>query len=580
MSKVFYYIKRYYVMLLMAIALLFVQAMCDLALPDCMSDIVNDGVLGGSIALIMKYGSQMVGITLLGTAASVMVGYLAAKIAANTSRDMRSDVYKKIELFSNAEFDKFSTASLITRTTNDITQVQMLLIMLVRMVFYSPILGVGGTIKALDNSKELSWVIVVGILALVCFILFILLVAMPRMKLMQKLVDRLNLVSRENIEGMLVIRAFNSQEFEYDRFDKANSDLMGVQLFVNRLMIMMQPVMMVIMNLLNVMIVWFGARLVSSYKIDLGTMMAFMQYAMQIIMSFLMLSMMFILIPRAAVSAKRIEEVLETPLTILNKRGAETYEDKFSGDIEFRNVSFAYPGGDDYVLRDISFTAKAGETTAIIGATGSGKSTLVNLIMRFYDVQKGEVIVSGKNIKDVKMGDLRRHIGFVPQKSVLFSGTIKSNLQYGNKDANEDLIHKAARISQAKEFIDGKPEGYDFPIAQGGSNVSGGQKQRLAIARALTKNAPICIFDDSFSALDMKTDRILRQALNDELKGGTFIIVAQRVGTIMNAEQIIVLDNGRIAGKGTHKELLKTCPEYYQIASSQLSEEELLNAKT
>ena len=568
-------------MLLMAIALLFVQAMCDLALPDCMSDIVNDGVLGGSIPLIMKYGAQMVGITLLGTAASVMVGFFAAKIAANTSRDIRSDVFKKIELFSNAEFDKFSTASLITRTTNDITQIQMLLIMLVRMVFYAPILGVGGTIKALDNSKELSWVIVAGILALVCFILFILLVAMPKMKLMQKLVDRLNLVSRENIEGMLVTRAFNSQQFEYKRFDKANSDLTGVQLFVNRLMVMMQPIMMVIMNLVNVMIIWFGSKLVSSYKIDLGTMMAFMQYAMQIIMSFLMLSMMFILIPRAAVSAQRVQEVLETPLSILNKRGAADFDDdNFSGEIEFRNVSFAYPGGDGYVLHDISFTAKAGETTAIIGATGSGKSTLVNLIIRFYDVQKGEVIVSGKNVKDVRIGSLRRHIGFVPQKSILFSGTIKSNLQYGNNNADEELILKAARVSQAKEFIDGKPEHYDFPIAQGGSNVSGGQKQRLAIARALVKDAPICIFDDSFSALDMKTDRILRQALNDELKGGTFIIVAQRVGTIMNAEQIIVLDNGRIAGKGTHKELLKTCPEYYQIASSQLSEEELQNAGT
>lgn len=576
MTKVFLYMKRYYGMLLMAVALLFVQAMCDLALPDYMSDIVNDGVLGGSIPLIVECGSKMVGITLLGTAVSVAVGYLASNIAARVSRDMRRDVYKRVELFSNAEFDKFSTASLITRTTNDITQIQMLLVLLVRMVFYAPILGVGGTMKALENSKSLSWIIIVSLLAIVALIIFILLVAMPKMQLMQKLVDRLNLVSRENIEGMLVIRAFNSQEFEYKRFDKANGDLKDTQLFVNRIMVMMMPIMMLIMNLTNVLVVWFGAKAVSSFKIDIGTMMAFMQYAIQIIMSFLMLSMMFILIPRAAVSANRVSEVLETPITVLNKRNAQAYDDNdFSGDIEFRNVSFAYPGGDDYVLHDISFTAKHGQTTAIIGATGSGKSTLVNLIMRFYDIQEGSVIVSGKDVRDVKMSDLRNHIGYVPQKSVLFSGTIRSNLYYGDNNATQEMIDKAASISQSTEFISSKPDGYETHIAQGGGNVSGGQKQRLSIARALVKNAPIYIFDDSFSALDMKTDKILREALKRETGDSTLIIVAQRVGTIMNAEQIIVLDNGRIVGKGTHKELLKQCPTYYQIASSQLSEEEL-----
>lgn len=578
MSKVFYYMKRYYLWLIVAVVMLFIQAMCDLALPDFMSDIVNDGVMGGSIPLIAKYGLKMIGVTLLGTVVSVFVGYLAANVAAKVSRDMRKDVYKKVELFSNAEFDKFSTASLITRTTNDITQIQNLLVMLIRMVFYAPILGVGGAVKALENSKELSWIIIVSLSAIVILIVFIFLVAMPKMTLMQKLVDKLNLVSRENIEGMLVTRAFNSQNFEFKRFDKANGDLKDTQLFVNRIMVMMMPIMMFIMNVTNILIVWFGARAVSSFKIDIGTMMAFIQYAIQIIMAFLMLSMMFILIPRAAVSANRIKEVLDTPISMKNKRNAQTYGDDFTGDVEFKNVSFAYPGGDGYVLEDISFTAKHGETTAIIGATGSGKSTLINLIMRFYDVQKGEVIVSGKDVKNMKMGDLRKHIGYVPQKSVLFSGTIKSNLYYGDKNATDEMIDKAAEISQSTEFIMSKPDGYDTHIAQGGGNVSGGQKQRLSIARALVKNAPIYIFDDSFSALDMKTDKVLREALKRETGDSTLIIVAQRVGTIMNAEQIIVLDNGKIVGKGTHSELLQNCPTYYQIASSQLSEEELKNA--
>lgn len=578
MSKVFYYMKRYYLWLIVAVVMLFIQAMCDLALPDYMSDIVNDGVMGGSIPIIAKYGLKMIGMTLLGTVVSVFVGYLAANVAAKVSRDMRKDVYKKVELFSNAEFDKFSTASLITRTTNDITQIQNLLVMLIRMVFYAPILGVGGAVKALENSKELSWIIIVSLSAIVILIVFIFLVAMPKMTLMQKLVDKLNLVSRENIEGMLVTRAFNSQNFEFKRFDKANGDLKDTQLFVNRIMVMMMPIMMFIMNVTNILIVWFGARAVSSFKIDIGTMMAFIQYAIQIIMAFLMLSMMFILIPRAAVSANRIKEVLDTPISMKNKRNAQTYGDDFTGDVEFKNVSFAYPGGDGYVLEDISFTAKHGETTAIIGATGSGKSTLINLIMRFYDVQKGEVIVSGKDVKNMKMGDLRKHIGYVPQKSVLFSGTIKSNLYYGDKNATDEMIDKAAEISQSTEFIMSKPDGYDTHIAQGGGNVSGGQKQRLSIARALVKNAPIYIFDDSFSALDMKTDKVLREALKRETGDSTLIIVAQRVGTIMNAEQIIVLDNGKIVGKGTHSELLQNCPTYYQIASSQLSEEELKNA--
>lgn len=578
MSKVFFYMRKYYGMIMLAVALLFVQAMCDLALPDYMSDILNDGVMAGSIPLIVKCGMKMLGITLVGTIAAVIVGYLASNIAARTSRDMRRDVYKKVELFSNAEFDKFSTASLITRTTNDITQIQMLIVMMIRILLYAPILGTGGAIKAIDKSTELSGIIIVGILMIVILILFIFLVAMPKMQLVQKLVDKLNLVSRENIEGMLVIRAFNSQGFEFNRFDKANKDLTKTNLFVNRIMVMMMPIMMLLMNLINVAIIWFGSNLVSSFKIDVGTMTAFMQYAMQIIMAFLMIAMMFILIPRAAVSANRIKEVLETDISVRNKNGAGEFDDDFYGDVEFKNVSFAYPGGDGYVLKDINFTAKRGQTTAIIGATGSGKSTLVNLILRFYDIQKGEITVSGKNIRDIKISKLREKIGYVPQKSVLFSGTIKSNLYYGDKKSTPENIVRAAEISQSTEFINSKPDKYNSHIAQGGTNVSGGQKQRLSIARALVKNAPVYIFDDSFSALDMKTDKILRESLHKEMGGSTLIIVAQRVGTIMNAEQIIVLDNGRIVGKGTHRELLKNCDTYYQIASSQLSEEELANA--
>lgn len=575
MIKLARYIRPYIGMLLCAVALLFVQAITDLALPDYMADIVNTGVMSGDRNFILKTGVIMILVTLLGTAASITVGFFAALIAANVARDLRLDVFSKVSSFSHAEFDKFSTASLITRTTNDISQVQNVLVMMVRLVFYAPILGVGGIIKAVSSSASMSWVIGVAVICLVGVIMVLFSIVMPRFKLVQKLVDRLNLVTRENIEGMLVIRAFNTQRFEEDRLDKANTDLTSTNLFVNRTMALMMPFMMLIMNLTTVIIVWVGAKQVSSFNMDIGDMMAYMQYAMQIIMAFLMMSMMFIMVPRASVSAERIAEVLSTELTVLDDEEPLEFGREFDSAVEFRDVSFCYPGGQDKVLRNISFTARAGETTAIIGSTGSGKSTLVNLMLRFYDVTGGQILIDGKDIRKVSRISLREKIGYVPQKSSLFSGTIKSNLYYADKNSTMDNIEKAARVAQAAEFISGKEEGYDSTIAQGGTNVSGGQKQRLSIARALVKNAPIYIFDDSFSALDLKTDKKLRAALKKETGRSTILLVAQRVGTIMDAEQIVVLDNGRIAGLGTHSELMKSCEVYQQIARSQLSEEEL-----
>lgn len=575
MSKLLQYMKQYIGMILCAIALLFIQAMCDLALPDFMSDIVNTGVMGGNSPFIWKTGGKMLLVTLLGTVASIVMGYFAAMIAASVARDLRSDVFKKVQSFSSSEFDKFSTASLITRTTNDITQIQTLLVMVIRMVFYAPILGVGGVIKALSESTSMTWVIGVAVTCLIGVIAVLFSIAMPKFKQVQNLIDRLNLVIRENLDGMLVVRAFNTQKFEIDRFDKANKDLTAVNLFVNRSISIMMPFMMLIMNLTTVVIVWVGAKQVSSFHMEIGTMMAYMQYAMQIIMAFLMLAMMFILIPRATVSANRIAEVLDTEESILEAKVPEDFDEYFAPNIEFKNVSFHYPGSDGDVLRNINFTAKAGKTTAIIGSTGSGKSTLVNLVMRFYDVTEGEILVGGKDIRKVKKKELRSRIGYVSQKSILFSGTIKSNLLYGDKNSSMENILKASSIAQATEFIDSKEDGYETTIAQGGTNVSGGQKQRLAIARALVKNAPIYIFDDSFSALDLKTDGKLREALKRETGKSTILLVAQRVSTIMDADQIIVLDNETIAGIGTHKELIKTCDVYDQIVRSQLSEEEM-----
>jgi len=572
---VFEYMSAYIGMLLAAMALLGVQAYCDLSLPDYMSDIINTGIFTGNINYIVQTGIKMVLLTLLSAACAVATGYFAARVAANATRDMRFDIFKRVQTFSNPELDKFSPASLITRTTNDITQIQMLIVMMVRMLFYAAIMGIGGTIKAVSESHTMSWIIVGAILAIVIVILIMFKVAMPRMQKMQTLVDKLNLISRENLEGMLVIRAFNSQKFEEGRFDTANRSLTENSLFVNRAMMFMMPTMMFIMNITTVMIVWIGAQQISAMQIDIGKMMAFMQYAMQILFSFLMLSIMFILIPRAAVSANRVKEVLETKTIIKDKVKAVQPRANFVPDIEYENVSFCYPGSDQPVLEHINFKARHGETTAFIGMTGSGKSTLINLLLRFYDVTEGRILVDGIDIRDMKRSDLRDKIGYVPQKSMLFSGTVKSNLLYANRDASDEDLERASRIAQAEEFISSNPEGYDAHIAQLGSNLSGGQKQRLSIARALVKNAPIYIFDDTFSALDMKTDAALRKALHKETSASTLLIVAQRVGTILNAEQIIVLEDGKIVGCGTHHELLQSCAVYHEIALSQLSEAEL-----
>jgi ATP-binding cassette subfamily B protein len=570
--------SEYTGMLLGALALLVIQAICDLSLPDYMSDIVNNGVINGNVNIILQTGIKMLLITLLSAACAIAVGYFAARIAAFTARDMRADVFKRVQTFSNPELDKFSPASLITRTTNDITQIQLLIVMLVRMLFYAAIMGIGGTIKAVSESRTLSWLIVGAVLALVMVIIILFILVMPKMQKMQMLVDKLNLISRENLEGLLVIRAFNSQKFEEARFDNANKAFSVNNLYVNRAMTIMMPTMMFIMNVTTVLIVWVGAHQIAAMALDIGKMMAFMQYAMQIIMAFLMLSIMFILIPRAAVSANRIKEVLDTDTVVKDKKNALRPREDFVPDIEYENVSFCYPGSDQPVLKNISFKAKHGETTAFIGVTGSGKSTLTNLLLRYYDVTEGRILVDGVDVRDMKRSDLRVKIGYVPQKSMLFSGTIKSNLLSADSNATFDNIKRAARIAQAEEFILTMADGYDTHVAQAGSNLSGGQKQRLSIARALVKNAPIYIFDDTFSALDMKTDAALREALHRETGGSTLLIIAQRVGTILSANQIIVLENGEIVGRGTHRELLHNCEVYREIAQSQLSEDELEQA--
>ena len=524
---------------------------------------------------ILKVGGAMLVIALLGGLAAIMVSLFSSRIAAGVARTLRVDIFNRIESFSNNEFDKFSTASLITRSTNDVTQIQTLLTIGIRMLLYSPIMAVGGVIMAINKSSSMSWIIAVACFVLIGLILVVLAVTLPKFKAVQKLIDKLNLVARENLSGLMVIRAFGTRDFEKDRFDKANKDLTKTNLFINRTMSFMMPAMMLIMNGVSLLIVWVGAHQISESTMQIGDMMAFMQYAMQIIMSFLMIAMMFIFVPRAAVSANRIAEVLETKTTIIDPPNPKSLDTGRKGYVEFKDVNFRYQNADEDVLSEISFVAKPGETTAFIGSTGSGKSTLVNLLLRFYDVTQGQVLVNDVDIREVSQKDLRAVIGYVPQRGVLLSGTIDSNLRYGKKDATDEEILTAAQTAQAMEFIDEKTDRFQSEISQGGDNVSGGQKQRLSIARALVKRAQIYIFDDSFSALDFQTDIKLRKALKANTGDSTLLIVAQRVSTIMNAEQIIVLDNGKIVGKGTHKELLKSCPEYYEIASSQLSKEEL-----
>jgi ATP-binding cassette subfamily B multidrug efflux pump len=524
---------------------------------------------------ILRVGGLMLLISLLGGACTIGVGFLASRTSSGVARDIRKQVFKKVESFSSIEFDKFSTASLITRSTNDVTQLQMVIGMSMRMVIYAPIIGIGGIIRALGKSTNMWWIIGLAVAVLLGLIAVVFTLSLPKFKSMQGLIDRLNLVMREHLSGMMVIRAFNKQDDEAVRFDKANRNLTDTSLYVARVMVTMMPVMMLVMNGLTLGIIWVGAHQIAASTMQVGDMIAFMQYAMQIVMAFLMMSMIFIFLPRAAVSGDRIADVLETEIAITDPQNPQPFKEPFSGEIEFRNVTFRYPGALADVLHDITFTARPGETTAFIGSTGSGKSTIVNLIPRFYDVTGGSIRVDETDIRHVRQSDLRDRIGYIPQKGMLFSGTIESNLRYADQDASSETLNEAADIAQASEFITAKPEGFSAEIAQGGSNVSGGQRQRLAIARALVKKPPIYIFDDSFSALDFKTDSALRRALKEKTGDSTVLIVTQRVATVKAADQIIVLDEGRLVGKGKHHELMESCQAYQEIAYSQLSKEEL-----
>ena len=527
------------------------------------------------IKYLMVTGGKMLVVAFLAMLASVTVGLFAARVAAAIGRDLRLRVFEKVVGFSNAEFDRFSTASLITRSTNDIQQIQSLVVMLLRMVMYAPIMAVGGIIKVFHTNMRMSWIIVLAVTLIFMVVFFMFRITMPRFKILQELVDRLNLVTREILTGLPVIRAFSTEKIEKQRFDKANTDLTKTNLFVNRVMMMMMPLMMLIMNAVSVLIVWVGATGVNNGNMQVGDMMAFIQYTIEIILAFLVICMISIMLPRAAVAADRVDEVLNSTTVINDPENPVVMKENNVENLVFDHVGFKYPGAEEEVLHDISFTARPGETTAIIGSTGCGKSTLVNLIPRFYDVTTGAIRIGNNDIRDMRQEDLRNLLGYVPQKGVLFSGTIRSNICYSNPDISDSNMVEAATIAQATEFIDEKPQQYESVIAQGGNNVSGGQKQRLSIARAIAGKPEIFIFDDSFSALDYKTDVVLRNELNKKTKDKIVLIVAQRISTILNADQIIVLDDGKIAGIGTHKELLKSCEAYYQIASSQLSEEEL-----
>lgn len=563
------YFKPYIPYILVAVVLLFAEAMLELALPGYMADIIDDGIIAGDMKQIYKIGILMIGISAAIVLCATGVSLFASKTAARSARDIRKAVFRKVMYFANEEMEDFSTASLITRSTNDIQQIQMATVMTLRLGMFAPVMGIGAIIKALRTSVSLAWTIGIAFGAIVTLMAFMFIITLPKFKVVQEKVDKLNLVMNERLRGILVIRAFNTQKYEEDRFDHANNDLTKLNLFVNRAMSVMMPVMMLIMNLTSILIVWAGAHYIDAGNLEIGSMLAFIQYAMQIIISFLFIAMMFIFLPRAAVSMGRVGEILKKEISITDKENTQEIRDK-CGVVEFKNVSFRYADAEDAVLSDISFTARPGETTAFIGSTGSGKTTLVNLIPRFFDVTEGSITIDGVDIRDMKQHELREMIGYVPQKGMLFSGDIKSNIAYGAEDKSFENIKRAAEVAQAEDFIMEKEEGFNAPVAQGGTNVSGGQKQRLSIARALAKKAPIYIFDDSFSALDFKTDAALRKELKKSAGESTLLIVAQRISTIADADQIIVLNEGRIAGKGTHKELMQTCEIYREIASSQL----------
>jgi len=567
--------------MLIIVVLLFTQAMCELALPGYMSDIINNGIIKMDQSYIYKIGGLMLAVAFCSVICSISANGVAAKVGAVTSRDLRSALFRRVTAFSRAELEEFSTASLITRSTNDVQNIQQTTVMALRFMIFAPCMGIGALVKAIRTSPDLTWTIVLGLVAVLIIMAGLFVAVMPKFKTMQTKLDRLNLVVKERLEGLLVIRAFNTEKHEEDRFGEANTDLTKIYIFVNRAMSILFPAMTLIMSMMGVLIVWKGGQLVDTHSIMIGEILAFLQYAMQVVMSFLFITMMFIMLPRAAVSAGRIGAVLDTKPTISDPEsnagtnGTVLKLPEKKGFVEFKNVSFAYPDASENALENISFTAEPGQTTAIIGSTGSGKSTLITLVPRFYDVTGGEIDIDGLNIKDITQHELHEKIGLVPQKGLLFSGTIASNLQYGKSDATEEEMLEACETAQAMEFINEMPDGFDTEVAQGGTSVSGGQKQRLSIARALIKKPDIYIFDDSFSALDFKTDAVLRKALKEKVGGSTFIIVAQRINTIMDADKIVVMNDGQIAGTGTHRELLKTCEVYKEIASSQLSEEEL-----
>ena len=553
----------------------YVAVMMSLRLPDYSANIVNKGIILQNLDSIWADGRMMIVVALIGGVCTIASVFFAARIATGLARDVRRRVFAQIESFAIADFNQFSTASLITRSTNDIQQIQMTVMMLLRFALMAPLMAVGGIQKALENAPNLTWIITSAVAGLLIIIVMLFAVAVPRFKKLQQLVDKLNLVTRENLTGLRVVRAFHNEKIEQTKFQRVNNELNGLNLFVNRLMMVLDPVMMLVMNLTSIAIVWFGAWLVDAGTLEIGNMMAFLQYAMQVIISFLMISMVFIMVPRAAVSVRRVGEILNTQPSIIDPKQSNHLPADGAGKIEFRDVTFSYPGADLPVLSGISFIAEPGQTTAFIGSTGSGKSTLINLIPRFYDVSAGQILLDGVDIRSITLSELTSHIGYVPQKGVLFSGTVASNITYGNQKASRKELEKATQIAQAAEFINELDSAYDSSIAQGGSNVSGGQRQRLSIARALATRAQIYIFDDSFSALDFKTDAKLRRALAKEMKHKTLLIVAQRINTIMNADKIIVLDEGKIVGQGTHAELMQSCCVYQEIAASQLSDEEL-----